>query len=361
MINMMSMMFLLIGVLFGMTPFLIPQSIMFGVTLPIDVLNKKEVTQAKKRYSLINMGLGFVLSLISLRLFHLPSIDEQQFTIWFLIFIILQLLVASGMYFYNYQQMLLIKKKALEHGDTTSSTIPIDLNFRKKLNMVPTSLIVISQLIIIGMTLYMTISHLDMIPKEIIMQWGFDGEPNRIVPKSWSSIYSLIIVQIFVMVTLVIANEAFKKGKQRVTGVISAKNSQKYRRMSSYLNLVMGILIQTLFLAIQLTSVVPFLTYVTLEKFIFIDLFILFAVIIGTMFFYGQSGSRLNHDKSKDQYYDDDKFWKLGVFYYNPQDPSVWVEKRMGFGLTVNFASWKSWVFIIGIILFSILLVFITT
>ena len=54
---------------------------------------------------------------------------------------------------------------------------------------------------------------------------------------------------------------------------------------------------------------------------------------------YGQSGSRYN---SKDEqqleinYGEDGNYWKLGLFYYNPDDSSIWVEKRFGIGLTVN-------------------------
>ncbi|HSB18088.1 MAG TPA: DUF5808 domain-containing protein [Bryobacteraceae bacterium] len=35
--------------------------------------------------------------------------------------------------------------------------------------------------------------------------------------------------------------------------------------------------------------------------------------------------------------------WKLGVFYYNPADPSLMVEKRCGLGYTLNFGNRRSW------------------
>lgn len=35
----------------------------------------------------------------------------------------------------------------------------------------------------------------------------------------------------------------------------------------------------------------------------------------------------------------DSKHWKLGIFYYNPDDPSESVERRNGMGSTINFAS----------------------
>lgn len=34
-----------------------------------------------------------------------------------------------------------------------------------------------------------------------------------------------------------------------------------------------------------------------------------------------------------------DERWKLGMFYFNPRDPSVLVEKRFGIGWTINFGS----------------------
>ena len=35
----------------------------------------------------------------------------------------------------------------------------------------------------------------------------------------------------------------------------------------------------------------------------------------------------------------DPKHWKLGIFYYNPDNPSESVDKRRGIGTTINFGS----------------------
>jgi uncharacterized membrane protein len=42
--------------------------------------------------------------------------------------------------------------------------------------------------------------------------------------------------------------------------------------------------------------------------------------------------------------------WRFGIIYYNPNDPSVWVEKRVEIGWTLNFAHVRSY-FIMGLIL----------
>lgn len=41
-----------------------------------------------------------------------------------------------------------------------------------------------------------------------------------------------------------------------------------------------------------------------------------------------------------------DGCWKLGLFYYNPEDPAVIVEKRFGMGQSLNFGNPWAWVFL---------------
>jgi uncharacterized membrane protein len=39
-----------------------------------------------------------------------------------------------------------------------------------------------------------------------------------------------------------------------------------------------------------------------------------------------------------------DRYWKLGVFYFNPDDSAVLVEKRFGLGYNLNFARPTAWI-----------------
>src|SRR5262249_12582560 len=41
--------------------------------------------------------------------------------------------------------------------------------------------------------------------------------------------------------------------------------------------------------------------------------------------------------------------WKAGIFYYNPNDAALFVEKREGLGYTFNFANRWSWVLLAGL------------
>jgi hypothetical protein len=43
-----------------------------------------------------------------------------------------------------------------------------------------------------------------------------------------------------------------------------------------------------------------------------------------------------------------DDAWKLGLVYFNPDDPTVWVEKRFGVGYTLNFARVTTWLILLA-------------
>ena len=45
-----------------------------------------------------------------------------------------------------------------------------------------------------------------------------------------------------------------------------------------------------------------------------------------------------------------DSAWKLGLVYFNPDDPTVWVEKRFGVGYTLNFARPTAWLLVGGVL-----------
>lgn len=47
------------------------------------------------------------------------------------------------------------------------------------------------------------------------------------------------------------------------------------------------------------------------------------------------------------------KLWKWGIIYVNPNDPLMWVEKRNGLGWTLNFAHSKSYL-IVGVFLLTL-------
>jgi len=71
---------------------------------------------------------------------------------------------------------------------------------------------------------------------------------------------------------------------------------------------------------------------------------------------YGQGGSRLEGAAAAPltNGLADNRYWVLGMFYVNRNDPSIMVERRFGIGYTINFGNWKA---VVGVIAFLVLLV----
>lgn len=54
-----------------------------------------------------------------------------------------------------------------------------------------------------------------------------------------------------------------------------------------------------------------------------------------------------NHYNNNTIIQSNSSFWKLGIFYYNPEDPSIFIPKRSGNGLVLNWAKKTTWMLIL--------------
>lgn len=69
----------------------------------------------------------------------------------------------------------------------------------------------------------------------------------------------------------------------------------------------------------------------------------------------GQSGARLGAPNETATDRMNDRYWKLGAFYVNPQDPSFLVERRFGVGWTLNLGNPRG-LLVIGLLLAVVIL-----
>jgi uncharacterized membrane protein len=51
-----------------------------------------------------------------------------------------------------------------------------------------------------------------------------------------------------------------------------------------------------------------------------------------------------------------DRYWKVGWFYVNHDDPALFIEKRFGIGYTLNFGRPGSWVIVAALVLVPLLI-----
>ncbi|NKC59145.1 DUF1648 domain-containing protein [Vagococcus fluvialis] len=358
-----------IGLLMGITPYINRRDIPFGVSIPVTDKTKEVVNAQKKSYLFINLGIAIIINIgIFLYGQFKPNIPEEKLVYLCIVSLFVMLGISLVSYVLKHNELKKYKQTlSLEMKQTKK--IVVDLSFRDEKLIFPTSYLVGINLAFVLVTVLLTVFNYQNIPDKLVTQWDFNMNPTTITEKTWGSVMMIPAMQVFITIVMAISNQAYLSAKQQIDGknpTASSTKSKKFRRQSSLLNLVISILTQLLFVAIQLVTVFESISPKVVMILSLVFTILIIGLVLWFSLYYGQSGDRLKTIEINEEEApkgnivtgDDDENWKLGMFYFNKQDPSFWVEKRMGVGMTFNFAKWQSWAFLIGVIVLPLLLVF---
>lgn len=370
-VGFMVILFLVVGIVMGLTPFMGRKSSQFGVSIPETYEEDEQLKKWMKQYFFITVISSILLTIPFFIFSHTKNTGqaEMQLGIYSTIGILLILVVAISTYLVIHKKVQAWKRQ-LPKERASEPEIVVDLHSRKKGLLIPNAIIVFSNLMIIGGTAFITWLNYQQIPAVFPIHWGVNLEPDRYVTKSIGTVFSLLGIQLLLILVFVLSNYAVKNVKQALNPKnpsISSLKNRLFRQAWSRFSLLISILTQLLLSALQFATVLfseaPIQWFVYLT--IFYTLFVL-GYTVALSLKYGQGGERLKiHGITEEptksaQRYNEDRYWKLGVFYYNPDDPSIWIEKKFGIGMTINFARWQSWATIGGIFLLMAILTWIS-
>lgn len=358
--------FLILGFVNGLTPYYSRRGTPFGITVPSSHQQDSFIQMRKKRFFIQNVLLSILLSIPIV--FFSNFEDQIAQDMWSGVYVIGAMLVffvlTFVLYLKNRKAIQLWKKEEQIIVETKKERIVVDTNYHRDLNAVSTRTIVIVQLVIVLISVAVIGFFYDRIPNQFPIHWNSQNIPDRSVEKSPLSVMMMPTMQLLMIPVLAFSHYAFIKSKQKLLAnypQITSYQSKKFRRAWSINFLVTSIATQLL-----LTST-NFFSLFFAEDMAFgwmgllIGIFIL--GIVGYSSFltwkYGQGGEKLVFSEIDEPVeevteVDEEKYWKLGVFYYNPEDPSIFVEKRFGIGSTINLARWQSWACIAGLVFFCI-------
>lgn len=360
--------FLILGFVNGLTPYYSRRGTPFGITVPSSHQQDSFIQMRKKRFFIQNVLLSILLSIPIV--FFSNFEDQTAQDMWSGVYVIGAMLVffvlTFVLYLQNRKAIQLWKKEEQIIVETKKERIVVDTNYHRDLNAVSTRTIVIVQLVIVLISVAVIGFFYNRIPNQFPIHWNSQNIPDRSVEKSPLSVMMMPAMQLLMIPVLAFSHYAFIKSKQKLLTnypQITSYQSKKFRRAWSINFLVTSIATQLL-----LTST-NFFSLFFAEDMAFgwmgllIGLFI-FGIVGYSSFLtwkYGQGGEKLvlsEIDEPVEEVteVDEEKYWKLGVFYYNPEDPSIFVEKRFGIGSTINLARWQSWACITGLVLFCIFL-----
>ncbi|GHU95301.1 membrane protein [Clostridia bacterium] len=171
------------------------------------------------------------------------------------------------------------------------------------------------------------------------------GVADAWAAKTIGSVSFLLILQAVMDVIFVGVYFMIKYAKRQ----IDAQNPEKsaiqlrvYRRTMSSVLMFIGAASALLMGAIQVFTIVPDFIDSGVVLAIALPAYLVVTVIACViMYRVGQGGSRVKVSNApavsaKQVNINDDKHWLLGLFYYNRNDPAMFVEKRFGVGYTIN-------------------------
>jgi Predicted membrane protein len=349
-INLITM--LIVVVIIGIAPVITRKSFLFGVRIPEEEAQMMEAVRIKKNY--INaMVIGGVLVLAALVIQYLYWPDLSLLAILYLplLVIALQFIVFVSSW------KKAVKLKAKNHWVVprigtvdTSSAVQ-----REQIWSFPKVWYVLSALIIIVISIISVIKY-PSLPTQIPTHWGFDMQPDVWSDKGFWTVFMMPIIALGSVLVMMLGNIANYRMKLQVSAEhpeLSYAQHRIYRRMISEAIGIMALTLTIFMSAVQL-MVIDIDIFSTTAMVVLTVTMILACCIPFTYIYIkaGQSGCKLKPDisatetkmntikaKSTAKYNrGDDKFWKLGMFYYNEEDPAMLVEDRFGMNSGFNYA-----------------------
>jgi uncharacterized membrane protein len=336
-----SLILLLILIIQILTPKTTRKNILFGIKVPEEVLEDEEIKRLFKGFKNDNLIIGIpILLVISLLLYY-------SFNVILLVFLIFGYMTILFLIYLKWNKKA--KELKIEKGwdKIGGKIVMVDMRYSRDKKrrgivspiwfLIPLGIILFN--IILAFVLYPTL------PDKIPIHWDFQGNIDRYNEKSIATIFMMPLTQISMAIVMYFTYFIIGRSKQQINPNSpgeSLKRNILFRKAWSIYLIGMLTLLELLLTFINMISLG--VLHINMGIFNFITLGISGIIIIGTIVLavkIGQGGERLKLKEDKvigtihDR--DDDNLWKLGnTIYYNPDDSSLFVEKRFGIGWTVN-------------------------
>jgi uncharacterized membrane protein len=161
---------------------------------------------------------------------------------------------------------------------------------------------------------------------------------------------------VYVAMALAMAVSMARRSRQIAVDGPAAAAEQRFRRVNVLVPVLIGYAVSIGLSAMTVESIPVFADTLSGRGWFVWPLLMLFNFgATFWMFRVGQGGQRTVAPAARQEVHGDatpDHAWKLGgLFYFNPRDPAIWVENRVGVGYTLNMGNSRAWLLIIGMML----------
>lgn len=325
----------------------------YGISLNSDYFIKDEFRNLDKKFKLlvtIGVIIFSIITLISIYIYNAYVFASLVPIIGFTIY-------EFMVYVYIHNKVKSLKSElsiCLPDVELTKTNVLLDTEFLCEKNKVikKYSILFIIPLIALCLVGIGVIIQYDFIPNIIPIHWGPSGAADSFAEKSFGKIISQVAMIVGIGFVIYISSIGSLKSRIKLT-IDKVDNSKKenlyYLNKYAFNFFILNLTCQIMFINI-LIATFNGSSINTLIMWPCTILVIISSVYLTYIYYKSPS-------KSKNAVYsvdDDDDLWILGFLYNNPNDPSLFVQKRFGVGWTVNIGTAKGKLFFI--ILFALIL-----
>lgn len=336
-----------IGLIMAITPFLMRRGEVFAVTVPTAAQNDPYLRCLKRHFALIMLAITALFSVAAF------AFAMAHFAGGVLALVIVGAFGLTGV---GYGLMLHYRAKTKAYKQeqgwvaeaqetvAVSCDQPIPQAISLKWNLL--------YLPVMALTLAVGVVGYAHMPDMIAMQVGFDGTVSRWSEKTPMIVWMPVLIQGFMAVCFLFSHWTITRSKKWTEPGAPATSALAYgmfaRAQSLYI-IAGGLAITVGIIAMPLS----FMGIVSLGQagvFIMIAALVMVVGAIAVSVIYGQAGSRVfrRMQGSDVLLADDDTHWKLGIFYCNSDDASLFLPERFGVGWTLNWARPAVWAIVLA-------------
>ncbi|GHU87668.1 membrane protein [Clostridia bacterium] len=325
----------------ALIPYFTRKTELFGVSLPASQSDNPACKKLRAAYCSIMLALGAVLLLSTWLI-----MDDDVKTLLAAMGVMCGYLVVSFvLYLFMHNKMLALKatQKWQSPYDGVPAVVMATAEPRGG-ELVSPAWMLLYPLILLLTIMGIAIAW-PYVPDPYPTHFNAAGIADAWSAKTIGSVSFLLILQAVMDVIFVGVYFIIKHAKRQIDAQNPEKSAAQlrvYRRTMSAMLTFLGVATALLMGAIQVFTIVPDYVSPGLVLAISIPAYLAVTVIACViMYRVGQGGSRVKVSNApavsaKQVNINDDKHWLLGLFYYNRNDPAMFVEKRFGVGYTIN-------------------------
>lgn len=342
-------------------PFLVKRSVVFGVTIPEQYLKDAQLKAFKKQYSVIVAVLSLILLSVYCGWSLIIQPGEEKVVLVGTLLEFAIIVLSISLYFYYHGKTLRFKKERKWNDEWKQIKIT-DLSIRSQDEMLPWYVYLLPMLITVGLIGYSALNY-DLLPEQIPTHWGFDGKADAFTAKTPFSAVSLPLVLLLLQFMFLGTHWGTKKSGIKLSASATEASRARQltlRKYTSWFMFLTSLLVTMMMSYFHLTTIHPQLF--AGSNMVFVPVLFLALLLISTILFAVKVGlSDKGSIEGADEQIadlDEDAYWKGGLFYFNKNDPSIFVEKRFGVGWTLNFANPLGYLLVLGPLVILLLITF---